>query len=271
MIPFTRENPSIQELMIWKRSELINPRTGRSIKKTGNIFKLLKKKYNKIFTNNYDFLDSLDNKDPVSLNKFWIIKDNEKKFIYEKYEDLVLYKDNNNFIRCIEKESLEYLKAFNITNHPVTFDKIPDEVLNKTKNIEINKELNNNELALKIFKKFENLSIYINQKKFLDLSKDKLIKFNYEIKDFYYENINIENRIKIDNSDGNLILKKTNNNLSDLDLLETQKYLLQEIQKLLMCEDDGLKYMINYIIVGALSLVIPEIKENYPDFCFAFN
>ena len=37
-----------------------------------------------------------------------------------------------------------------------------------------------------------------------------------------------------------------------------------------MCEDEGLKYMINYIIVGALSLVIPEIKENYPDFCFSF-
>lgn len=270
MIPFTRENPSIQELMIWKRSELTNPRTGRGIKKTGNIFKLLKKKYYQIFTNNYDFLDSLDNKDPVSLNKFWVIKDNEKIFVYEKYENLILYKDNNNFIRCIEKDSLEYLKAFNITNHPVTFDKIPEDVLNKTKNIKINKELNNQELALKIFKIFENLSIYIDHQKFLDLKKDKLKKFNYEIKDFYYENINIENRIKIDNSDGNSILKKTNNNLSDLNLVQTQKYLLQEIQKLLMCKDEGIKYMINYIIVGALSLVIPEIKENYPDFCFSF-
>ena len=47
MIPFNRKNPSIQELMIWKRSNLINPRTGRSIKKTGNIFKLLKKNITK--------------------------------------------------------------------------------------------------------------------------------------------------------------------------------------------------------------------------------
>ena len=190
--------------------------------------------------------------------------------IYENHEKLILYKDKNNFVRCIEKESLEYLKAFNITNHPVTFDKIPEEVLKNTKDIEINNELNNKELALKIFKIFENLSIYINYQKFLDLSKDKLIKFNYEIKDFYYENINIENRIKLDNSDGNSILKKNNNNLSELNLFQIQKYLLLEIQKLLMCEDDGLKYMINYIIVGALSLVIPEIKENYPDFCFSF-
>ena len=108
-----------------------------------------------------------------------------RKYSYiENHEKLILYKDKNNFVRCIEKESLEYLKAFNITNHPVTFDKIPEEVLKNTKDIEINNELNNKELALKIFKIFENLSIYINYQKFLDLSKDKLIKFNYEIKDF---------------------------------------------------------------------------------------
>lgn len=270
MIPFSRKSPSIQELMYWKRNELVNPRTKRSIKKTGNIFKLLNKNYNEIFKEGYDFLDSLDNKDPVSLNKFWIIKNNNKIFTYDNYENLILYKDLNNFVRCIEKESLEYLKAFNITNHPVTFDKIPDNVLNKTKNIKIEKEVDNEDLALKIFKIFENLSIYINHQKFLSLDKDNLCKFNYEIKDFYYENINIENRIKIDSKDGNQILIKTNNNLSHMNLHETQKYLLLEIEKLLKCKNDGIKYMLNYIIVGALSLVIPEIKKNYPDFCFSF-
>ena len=39
-----------------------------------------------------------------------------------------------------------------------------------------------------------------------------------KLKTFYYENINIENRIKLDNSDGNSILKKNNNNLSELNL-----------------------------------------------------
>lgn len=270
MIPFSRKIPTIQELMEWKRNKLINPRTNRIIKNTGNIFKLLKKNYDKIFKENYDFLDSLDNKDPVSLNKFWIKKNNKKNFVYEDYQKLILYKDSNNFVRCIEKESLEYLKAFNITNHPVTFDKIPDNILNNTKDINLNKNLNNQELALKIFKIFENISIYIDHQKFLNLNKSGLGKFNYEIKDFYYENISTENRIKIDKSDGNQILIKNSNNFSNLTLHEIQKYLLLEIEKLLSCEDEGLKYMINYIIVGALSLVIPEIKDNYPDFCFSF-
>jgi hypothetical protein len=39
---------------------------------------------------------------------------------------------------------------------------------------------------------------------------------------------------------------------------------------LLNIEKDELKYMANYIIVGALGIVIPEIREMYPDFCFSF-
>jgi len=29
--------------------------------------------------------------------------------------------------------------------------------------------------------------------------------------------------------------------------------------------------MINYILVGGLTLVIPEVKESYPDFSFTFQ
>jgi hypothetical protein len=39
---------------------------------------------------------------------------------------------------------------------------------------------------------------------------------------------------------------------------------------MLKCEKEEIKYMINYIILGALGIVIPQIKELYPDFVFGF-
>ncbi len=270
MVPFERKDPTIIELLKWKRNESKNPRTNRTIKKTGNIFKLLKKNYNKYFSKNYDYLDSIDNKDPVSLNKFWIIKNNKKVFIHENYENLVLYKDSNNFIRCIEKDSLELLKAYNIIHHPVTFDKIPDEILSRTKDILLDDKLNVKQLALKVFKVFENISVYIDYNKFINLKKDDLIKFNYEIRDFYYQNISKENRIIIDKNDGKQFLTKINSDFTNLEDNEIKIYLLKEIDKLLSCEEESIKYMLNYIIIGALSLVVPEIKNQYPDFCFSF-
>ena len=48
-------------------------------------------------------------------------------------------------------------------------------------------------------------------------------------------------------------------------------YLLREIKTIMQYEKEDLKYMINYIILGGLAIVIPEIKENYPDFSYTFN
>ena len=99
---------------------------------------------------------------------------------------------------------------------------------------------------------------------------ESLKKLNYEIKDFYYQNISLENRIKIDKKDGNKIFKLNNNQFNDKDIKYIQNYLLNQIEILLTCPNENIKYMLNYIVVGGLSLVIPEIKEQYPDFCFAF-
>ena len=76
--------------------------------------------------------------------------------------------------------------------------------------------------------------------------------------------------IKIDKKDGNKIFKLNNNQFNDKDIKYIQNYLLNQIEILLTCPNENIKYMLNYIVVGGLSLVIPEIKEQYPDFCFAF-
>ena len=46
--------------------------------------------------------------------------------------------------------------------------------------------------------------------------------------------------------------------------------ILDNMKLLLDCQDEAIKYMINYIIIGGLGLVIPQIRTNYPDFSFSF-
>ncbi len=174
-------------------------------------------------------------------------------------------------VRCFEKESLEHLKAHKITQHPITGDDIPINVLNTIINIELKTDRTIKQKALEVFQLFTNISIFIDYNSFIELSDEKLKKFYYETKDFYYENIDIENRIKIDKNDGNNIFSKNIGEFNNLTLNKKQEYLLDNLQLLLQVTDETLKFMINYILVGGLSIVIPQIRKDYPDFCFNFN
>ena len=155
MISFNDKEPSINELMLWKRNQNINPRTKRKIKKGKVLFNYLKKKYKDKFKNGYDYLDSIDNRDPITLNYFWKEIKNGKEFVYKNLEDLILYKDDNNNIRCIEKKSLEYLKYYNINRHPVTMNSIPDFIMNNINNIDLKNNENIESKSLRVFNNFQ--------------------------------------------------------------------------------------------------------------------
>ena len=111
-------------------------------------------------------------------------------------------------------------------------------------------------------------SIFIDSEWFLELSKDKLKKFNYEASSFYKENLTLEQRKLISPEPR---LNKKESELDKMELKDVQLYILNEIDILLEVQKEEIKYMINYILIGALGIVIPEIKELYPDFSFAFN
>ena len=76
--------------------------------------------------------------------------------------------------------------------------------------------------------------------------------------------------MKIDKKDGNSIFKKTSNMLNELSVEEIKNYILDQMKLLLDYNDMNLKFMLNYIILAGLSLVIPQIKDEYPDFLFSF-
>jgi hypothetical protein len=261
---FKDEPVTIVEIETWYCDKTINPRTGRKISPLGKIYNYL----NSININELYILSSVDDKDPISLSIFWTIENNKKKIVYENIDNIIYYCDNNNLIRCFEKETIEYMKGYNINKHPITNDIIPDNIFNDINGLKLisEREKSIEEIALDVFQLFTQISFFIDYQLFLELSKDTLIILYYEIKDFYQENLSIENRQRISN---NLFLL-SKNELNDNDIDFIKRTILENMKILLECEIEEFKFLINYILVGGLGLVIPQVKKDYPDFSFSF-
>jgi hypothetical protein len=78
-------------------------------------------------------------------------------------------------------------------------------------------------------------------------------------------NLNDDIRKEIDKSDGNKLFndKPSDNKKLKLYILEEMNCILDNIPK-------DMKIFSYYIIVGGLSLVINEVKEDYPNYSFSF-
>lgn len=281
--PFNKSPLSLEELVQWKNNHLINPRTRKTIKECGNIYMIIKKSYdlNKLHVDKIINDKQLDitiilkcneDRDLISMNLFWIEENGIRKIVYpkEQFDQLVFYTDSKNIIRGFEKETIRYMKTYNFINHPITTEPIPEYVLSQGELIDMT-QINNTKtlenLALDVFQYFSKISIFIDHEAFLSLNKKDLIKFNYELRDFWLQNFNLEQRMKIHNTD---LFEKTEKNLTNESLVNIQKYLLSQMVILLKCDIEEYKYMINYIILGALGILIPQIKEMYPSFSFSF-
>jgi hypothetical protein len=294
MKDFIKNPPTINELMDWKRSQNINPRNKKSLVlkngKFNNTYNMLKSKYYEIFSFDYDFLDSVDERDPVSLNIFFEINETtgKKEFVYTNHENLILYEENTDIldeknlklIRCIEKDSLSHLKLYNITKHPVSQIKIPENVFSKVKcATKDNSKLSVKERSLQVFQILTNISIFIDSTLYDKLTKVQLIKLNYEIKDFYEQNLSEEDRTEIENdikSNDSLnlesnIFSERSDDLKNKNLESIKFYILDQIEFLISCRIEKFKFMANYIVLAGLSLVIDEVKEIYENFAFNFN
>ena len=293
MKDFIKNPITITELMIWKRNKSINPRSKKSlILKSGKhnqVFNYIETKYNEVFPKGYDIFDSVDFRDPITLNIFYEedqLNPNNKTLIYDEIENLILYEEintrnNQKLIRCFEKESLSYMKTFNMLEHPVSKLKIPDDILNCIETSKIdNSKLTVEERSLQVFQKFTNISFGILTGDIKFNPEADVIKLNYEIKDFYIQNFSAEDRDLLESkfleqneyieNNRKLFFTLNKNDFSSKDLKFIQFYILDQLELLIDCKIDHLKYMANYIALGGLSLVIEEVKEMYENFQFNF-
>ena len=108
MTKFNKNPITVNELLNWKNNSKINPRTNRKISKDGNLYKFFSSEYDKHFPQmkeqsekkanlqirkDYKLEDSIDDKDPITLNIFWKLENGIKVVVYENMNDLIFYKD----------------------------------------------------------------------------------------------------------------------------------------------------------------------------------
>ena len=247
---------NIFDVMNWSQNKIYNPMTKRYIKLNCKIYKTFEEKYNNLFPDNYSYIDSIEDRDPISFEIFWIEVNGHKKFIYPDINKLIMYKDEKSKIHCFEKSSLEYMKHYDIDYHPSTMDKLPSNIFD---NITIIKQntISISDKAKNVFNLFTNISIFIDSKLFIELNNLKLDKLYYETKSFYNENLpdSIKNELKI--------FITCVNKYNQMPISDKQSYLLDCYEKLVKYNLE--LYIVYYIIVGGLATVIPKIKELYPD------
>ena len=62
------------------------------------------------------------------------------------------------------------------------------------------------------------------------------------------------------------------NDFKQLKFEEKQKCILENIDKIISSsEDEGLKTLGKYLMIGGLGVVSQEIREKYPDFAYGFT
>jgi len=241
----------------WRENPNINPLTNKKIKPSGKIYRT----YQQINIQDLYAYECINEKDPISLNLFWKEKDGKRIIVHENIDDIIFYKDKNNKIRGLEKESIELMKGYKITQDPITKEELPLYIFNDiTPKLQINEaDKTSHDLSFDVFQLLSNMSIFIDFTLFLELDRIKLLQFYYEIKDLYSKNLNKETKLLI-----NKLFKMTKNEVEKLNINDIQIYLLTNIKKVLELNNN----LLSYILVGALSLVIPIIKELYPQYCF---
>ena len=250
---------SFDQLVLWK----LNP----SLFKHINV-KSYEKKYIKLKTDvdiAVNIHNSIDDRDPISMTLFWVDSMAGRMIVYpiESFNQLVFYTDSKKLLHCFEKESLQYMKTYDIQINPITMEKLPLELFDNIDKLILQQNISIDMMALEVFQYFSKISIFIDHNLFIQLRQGEINKFYYEVKEFWLHNFTDEQKSEIAEDVFTFSLEDKSNE-------ESIRLLLIDMKKILICEKEQYKYMINYIIIGALGLVIPSIKEMYPDFNFSF-
>lgn len=261
-----------EKILEWYKNKSINPYTKRKIKENGVTFKKLMKLYNNFISEELKELElsplkSIEDMDIISLNKIWEIKDNKKILVYENIDNLITYKDENNNIHTFEKESIQYLKDYNIEFHPITKVRIPKNIFDSVNIIIPKKEKTNDDIALEIVQLLTHNSFFIDKEHFMKLNDKSIDKLYYECQSFFKSNIPQDKILQIQYC--NDIFKI--NCIYFPTTINKKNYLLNSFLKLLEYEDDMIKIIACHIIIGGLSIVNKDIKKLYPDYNFNFN
>jgi len=249
---------------------------------------ILNKVQNYLGPANGDHLLSCDNKDPITQEDIWIREDGVKIKSDEipSYK-LFSYSDTDNIIRCFNIETIINMINNDCIAHPITgidmdiesikratemYKILKDNNVINEKSDDRSEEEKVNSYAFDVFQKFSIISIFIDHQWFIKLNKKDLEKLNYELQDFYDQNVTEENKLLMVPPEGKAFAITKSEFSSKYNELEMKKYLLENIDKVISSsEDESMKTLGSYIMIGGLAVVCKEIRERYPDFVYGFS
>ncbi len=161
----------------WKKDPNINPLTNKKIKPSGKIYRT----YQQLNIQDLYAYECINEKDPISLNIIWKEEQGKRIIVHENIDDIVFYKDKNNKIRGLEKESIQLMKGYKMTQDPITKEELPLDIFNDIiPKLQINEaDKSSNDLSFDVFQLLSNMSIFIDFTLFLELDKNKLLQFYY--------------------------------------------------------------------------------------------
>lgn len=216
---------------------------------------------------------SHDSVDPISHENIWTNVNLEGKQVSKDIHPKLIfsYVDNNNFVRCFNIESIIGLFEKGIYTHPITGDKFSDKVIELAKEkiemlftkVIIKSELNNELIknyTYNVFDKFRTFNIYLQDEWFLNLNISNLQKLYFEMRDFFYKNI--------DTSKYTNLFTISNYDFNHSNILHMQYYMLYNIEQLILTSDNATNILSSYIVLCSLSIVCPQIKQAYPDIVY---
>lgn len=220
----------------------------------------------------HDITLSDDEFDPITLDQFFVVKNNKKiPCDFSKYL-LFSYNDSNNKIRCMTIFSIRSIIKTDNKIHPMTYQKIPDDVINRAKKLI---EIYTNKLDLfgdlissipillkdrldNLFKKFETFSIYFESQWIFNIDTSDIHKIIIAMKNSINHNIRAINKYITKSS---LFEKKFPPDTPKNIMID---YLVDEWAVLFDMRSPENNQMPIWIIGGELRNYVPEISQKYP-------
>ncbi|KAF4671122.1 hypothetical protein FOL46_000431 [Perkinsus olseni] len=241
-----------------------------------------------------DYCKCDDPQDPVSLQRIWVEGQDGGRKASDEIEFLFSYYEDDKFIRGFSITTLQYmLRQPRPIQHPVSRKVIPDSVLERAeqmvKHLESTgaidpvtvrdlasvplKDLTRRDvqqLSLEVWQLMARQSVYVEEDTLVDMDRAQLLMLNSELRSMFTENFTVEQRRLFYPPDGTPFMKIHEAIIGGSEdippssrSLGAVQGILRDLRTILTNAPENMKFMVSYVIVGALAVVSSPIRARY--------
>ncbi|EER12377.1 hypothetical protein Pmar_PMAR001176 [Perkinsus marinus ATCC 50983] len=241
-----------------------------------------------------DYCKCDDPQDPVSLQRIWIEHEDGTRRASDDIDFLFSYWEDDKFVRGFSITTLQFmLRQPRPILHPVSRQVIQDGVLERAermvKLLEASgaiepitvrdlatlpqKELTRRDmqhLSLEVWQLLGRQSVYVEEDTLVDMDRTQILMLNSELRSMFTENFTEDQRRQFFPPDGRPFMKIHEALMgggedipTSLRTLSAVQGILKDLRTILTNAPDNMKFMVTYVIVGALAVVSGPIRSRY--------